>query len=109
MPYTQAQLDRAVEKGKAAAARAPARRETRSGIRLERTIPRELYFNAVTTHGVDANDEGYWKDMERREPWIVPQYAGKIMVGARGRGGKPSNRHGRITQRFTPGRGWERF
>jgi hypothetical protein len=68
-----------------------------------RRIPKEAYFNAIVNHGVDPQDEGYWRDMERLYPECRVAYtSSKIMVpmGTQGVGtvGLPRlTRFGRVT------------
>lgn len=101
MAYTQARLDAVTAQGMAAARHMPAHNSGRSGaIHVRRSVPKELYFNAICNHGVDPCDEGYWNDMERLHPWIKVPYAGKTGVRPGGRGGRVSNRFGRVKARF---------
>jgi hypothetical protein len=68
---------------KQAAARAPKRvNEAAGDLEVTRSIPRKLYMNAVVGHGVDPNDTGYWKDMERYVPSIkIRSVTDKIIFG----------------------------
>lgn len=108
-PYTQPQLDAEVAKGQAMMAGMEPRTEMPFGDGvLERRIPAKLYHNAVVGHGVDPNDDGYWKDMERVAPWIKVPFVSRNpsfrMNRVRASGVKPSNRFGQIKERrrFNP-------
>jgi hypothetical protein len=110
-PYSQGQLDAAVRRGQAQMAAAPERR-TDGEIEFRRSIPEELYYNAILGHKVDPQDQEYWSDMERREPWIVHKQKGKIRVGGCVGGasmGRPRNRFGRLASRtvYRDGRRFE--
>lgn len=83
--YSQAAIDKAVKASAKEAKSRPAKRvnEEAGNLEVVRSIPRELYFNAVHGHGVDPKDEGYWKDMEKVVPSIkVNSSSGKIFVGS---------------------------
>lgn len=100
--YTQRELDAEVARGQAAMRAAPSRR-TDGEIEFRRSIPEKLYWNAVRGHGVDPNDEEYWRDMERLNPWIVHKQAGKIRVAfgeGSTTGAAPRNRFGRVKERI---------
>lgn len=101
MMYSQARLDcvrRRSEADAAARFRDAPRGEMRGGDGvLVRSIPKEAYFNAVTNHGVDPQDDGYWADMDRRYPHIqVPYKSRNPRVGAAGAGTGPGA--GRLTR-----------
>jgi hypothetical protein len=109
--FSQAQLDRCGRRGEDLAARRfreSPKTEMRGGDGVVvRSIPKEAYLNACSPHGhnVDPHDDGYWKDMERRYPWIKVPYTPRsltVRVGARlaARGSAaPLTRHGRVTWR----------
>lgn len=101
MQYSQRRLDAVRKRSEAAAARRPPKTEMKGGDGVvQYSIPKEAYFNAVTHHGVDPNDTGYWADMGRRYPEIVvPYQSRRPMFGGgarttehRCRFGKPSSR-----------------
>ena len=61
MQYSQKRLDAVRKRSEAAAAKRPPKTEMRGGDGVvQYSIPKEAYFNAVTHHGVDPNDTGYW-------------------------------------------------
>lgn len=112
IPYTQSELDQAAKQGQAAAAVMEPRTEMAGGDGvLERRIPAKLFHNAVRGHGVDPNDEGYWQDMERLNPWIKVPFASRTptfrMNRQRAENVKPGNRFGKIKERrwFNPSTG----
>jgi hypothetical protein len=79
--YTQAELNQARAEGAEIMRHCPEKREMRggNGVLVSR-IPKKLYFNAVTHHGVSPNDTEYWNDMLRVCPEFKVKYHGKIMV-----------------------------
>lgn len=97
---TQQELNAVERRSRQDAAAAPSVRDICDGEgRVSRRIPKKMYWNAVQNHGIDPADEGYWSDMERVCPFIVPDRVGKIGVGGHGGGGVPRNRFGRISSR----------
>lgn len=101
MQYSQRRLNAVRKRSEAAAAKRPPKTEMKGGDGvLQYSIPKEAYFNAVTHHGVDPNDTGYWSDMARRYPEIVVPYTPRNAVfGAGPRTIQHANRFGRPTSR----------
>ncbi len=82
--YSQERLNRAVRASDACAAARPAKKvsEAAGDLRVEQSIPKELYWNAVVGHGVDPSDSEYWRDMERVVPSIaVKSSSGRVFFG----------------------------
>lgn len=91
----QARLDGCARRDQARA-REIARTKGRGG-GLKGSVSREAFMNAVATEGPEvAQDRGYWRDMERRYPWMNaagrPTDTGDSPDGSR-------NRHGRVGYR----------
>ena len=100
MRYTQRRLDAVRKRSEALAARRPPKTEMQGGDGvLQYIIPREAYYNAVTHHGVDPNDSGYWADMGRRYPEIVVPFVPRHPMFGGPRAQAHSNRFGRPTSR----------
>lgn len=71
---------------------------------LVRRIPRTAFLNAVVNHGVDPQDEGYWRDMERLYPECKVAYTSdkvRVIMGQQPGLALPGlrNRFGRVTWR----------
>lgn len=68
----------------------------------------EALAEAVAQEGpevLSAAADGYWKDMERANPWMMidgkPE-DGNSLNGHRGR-------HGKVAKRYIPGKGWHEW
>jgi len=103
MAYSQAQLDASVRNGQRLMAKAPPTRVLAGDGAVEFRVPRMLYDNATVHHGESMKDDGYWKDMARLNPWIVPRREGaaRVSLAARHRGPVTAfNRFGRVAERW---------
>ena len=102
-------------KAKASAMRACAReRQRRDALgrngrfRKRGSVHYEALAEAVRTEGpevLSAAAAGYWKDMERANPWMMID--GKPEDGNSPNGHR--NRHGKVSMRWTAATGWMRW
>ena len=75
---------------------------------LQGQVHVEALMNAVRHEGnyiMGAEGAGYWKDMQRRYPHLN-------LLKHKDSGDSPNghyNRHGKVTKRFIPGKGWFTF
>ena len=107
----KAQMERAKGRAMRACAEERRRRDAlgRNGkFRKRGSVHFEALAEAVRTEGpevLSAAAEGYWRDMERANPWM--------MIDGKAEDGNSANGHrcrqGKVAKRYIPGKGWHEW